>query len=386
MSTHPRRLLPLAGILLTVGCSGDQPVDPTGTETRKTLNTECLNTASFSRRSGSTIRYTVNGSPASAVDNAAGRWNSGVASGARPGRYPRFAQGSGDVSVTMHPYAPSTSVTGLASGNQIHLCDSANRNTYCYTAGTAQYGSIANVAMHEFSHIYGFGHAKTGSSPSCVSNPESVTGTYGLHAEEKERIWLHYDGLTASSLSPLSAPDVTLDVGQSVTAQSTVTLSDGGQATHPSEFSWTSSNANVAAVNPATGSVTGIASGTAIITARAVNSSLSTSLSFTVSQPRSVSLSGPSHITAKGTYTYTASISGFTGSPTYRWEQRYCDGFTEASCQPWYLIGTAGSSMSRVLAPDCVTDDRNYQIRVTVSDTPYGYASATKRTALCNLP
>lgn len=96
--------------------------------------------------------------------------------------------------------------------------------------------------------------------------------------------------------------------------------------------------------------------------------------------PLTVSINGPGGITVKGTYTYTAVISGFT-SPGYTWSQRYC---TNGSCAGWTTLVGFTTSVSRVLTPDCTGTGNNwYEIRLVVRNSDGRSATATRQTGLC---
>jgi hypothetical protein len=96
--------------------------------------------------------------------------------------------------------------------------------------------------------------------------------------------------------------------------------------------------------------------------------------------PLTVTINGPGGITVKGTYTYTAVISGFSG-PSYAWSQRYC---TSTSCQAWTNLVGYTTSVSRVLTPDCSGDKANrYEIKVVVRNSDGRSATSTRQTGLC---
>jgi hypothetical protein len=96
--------------------------------------------------------------------------------------------------------------------------------------------------------------------------------------------------------------------------------------------------------------------------------------------PLTVTISGPSGITVKGTYTYTAVISGFS-SASYTWSQRYC---TSTSCPGWTSLTGYTTSVQRVLTPNCTgTGDTRFEIRVTVRNSDGRTVTATRQTGLC---
>jgi subtilase family protein len=96
--------------------------------------------------------------------------------------------------------------------------------------------------------------------------------------------------------------------------------------------------------------------------------------------PPSVSISGPSVITEKGTYTWTANPSGGSGAYTYQWSVYY-----QATGQT-YQLGTARSQEVTVYAGDGA-----FEMRVTlISGTESASASQTVQECInnpnCELP
>jgi hypothetical protein len=67
-------------------------------------------------------------------------------------------------------------------------------------------------------------------------------------------------------------------------------------------------------------------------------------------------ISGPTSISAAGTYTWTASATGGNGSYTYSWEYRVQGG-------TWTSLGVSGASYSRTVA----TTDPSFELRVTAT-------------------
>jgi hypothetical protein len=96
--------------------------------------------------------------------------------------------------------------------------------------------------------------------------------------------------------------------------------------------------------------------------------------------PLTVTISGPSSISVKATYTYTAVTSGFS-STSYAWSQRYC---TATSCPGWTNLTGYTTSVPRVLTFNSTcTGETRYEIRVTVRNSDGRTVTATKQTALC---
>jgi hypothetical protein len=94
----------------------------------------------------------------------------------------------------------------------------------------------------------------------------------------------------------------------------------------------------------------------------------------------SVIINGPAAIQTKATYTYTAVPTGFT-STSYSWAQRFCMG---GSCPGWTTLTGFGTSVGRVLGPDCSGNGNNwYEIRVVVRNSDARTATATKQSGLC---
>jgi len=86
--------------------------------------------------------------------------------------------------------------------------------------------------------------------------------------------------------------------------------------------------------------------------------------------PLTVSMSGPSVINTKGTYTWTANASGGVGGYTYQWSVTYDAG-------PHYTLGTASSQQLTVYG-----DDGNFTMYVTVTSGS-DQASASKYVNNC---
>jgi hypothetical protein len=99
--------------------------------------------------------------------------------------------------------------------------------------------------------------------------------------------------------------------------------------------------------------------------------------------PLSVYLQGPSVITAKGGYTYSAVTSGATG-PAYSWSERFCDDQAGSSCTGWSTTSGLGDSYSRVLNPDCSgTGEKTFWVWVVVTNNNGQTVEAQQATALC---
>jgi subtilisin family serine protease len=73
--------------------------------------------------------------------------------------------------------------------------------------------------------------------------------------------------------------------------------------------------------------------------------------------PPSVTISGPSTISAAGTYTWSTSVTGGSGSYAYAWEYR-----TQGSAT-WTPVGTAASTYTRSVA----AGNAHFELRVTVT-------------------
>jgi hypothetical protein len=100
--------------------------------------------------------------------------------------------------------------------------------------------------------------------------------------------------------------------------------------------------------------------------------------------PLSASISGPSGISVKGTYTFSAVLTNFTG-PSYTWSERYCDDWAGTACDPWRALINMGASFQRVLGPMCgVRQEDNFQLRLVVRNSDGRTVTTTKKTALCN--
>ena len=99
--------------------------------------------------------------------------------------------------------------------------------------------------------------------------------------------------------------------------------------------------------------------------------------------PLSASISGPSVITVKGTYTYSAVLTNFT-SPTYTWSQRYCDDWAGTACTTWQALLNVGASFQRVLGPECgALKEDNFQLKLVARNSDGRRVTTTKQTALC---
>lgn len=105
-----------------------------------------------------------------------------------------------------------------------------------------------------------------------------------------------------------------------------------------------------------------------------------------LTNPLSLSMTGPSVVTVKATYTYTAVTSGFV-APTYTWSQRFCSDFAATQCDNWSTIIGLTTTMNRVLGRDCSgTGETIFQARVVVRNSDGRQLETQRTTSLCLLP
>lgn len=96
----------------------------------------------------------------------------------------------------------------------------------------------------------------------------------------------------------------------------------------------------------------------------------------------SVSLSGPTVISAKGLYTFTATTVGMS-NPTFTWSERFCNSSGVAGCGAWSSI-SGTSTYTRNLNPDCGGDkSARFELQVTAQAGGVSRTASTS-TALCN--
>jgi hypothetical protein len=97
--------------------------------------------------------------------------------------------------------------------------------------------------------------------------------------------------------------------------------------------------------------------------------------------PLSVAIDGPGYITTKGTYTFSASYSGFNPNPTFSWTERFC---SDSGCSAWIPLGVSGASFNRTLSPDCSGSGTNsYELQLVMQNSDGRSATAGHTTWLC---
>jgi hypothetical protein len=85
-----------------------------------------------------------------------------------------------------------------------------------------------------------------------------------------------------------------------------------------------------------------------------------------VTCPPSVTIQGPTIITIKGTYTYSA-VTTAMGPATFTWSWRNCNDAAGTSCSPWQTATM--QTLGRTLSPDCSgTGEKNFQVKVSARD------------------
>lgn len=103
-----------------------------------------------------------------------------------------------------------------------------------------------------------------------------------------------------------------------------------------------------------------------------------------LTNPITLSLSGPGYIPSKAKYTYTANTSGFV-SPVYTWYERFCD-YWDSSCQSWVTITGLQATFNRVLNKDCSgTGQKTFHVKVLVHNSDGRELTDQMITALCEL-
>jgi hypothetical protein len=103
--------------------------------------------------------------------------------------------------------------------------------------------------------------------------------------------------------------------------------------------------------------------------------------------PLSAYINGPTLITSKATYAYTAVLSGFSG-PTFTWSERWCDDATATACTGWSALTGLGSTFNRTLNVDCSGNGQHtFQLQVVVRNSDGRTVTDEHVTALCaNMP
>lgn len=157
----------------------------------------------------------------------------------------------------------------------------------------------------------------------------------------------------------------------SVNTPASLTMNGGGGFT---PYAWTSTALPPGlSLNGSTGVISGTptTAGTTSITVTMHSTdgtTASATFNWTVQSVLSLSISGPSVITGKGTYTYTAQTSGYS-NPAFSWSERFCADDAGSGCTSWQNIGS-GSTVSRVLNQDCSGSGTNtYWLQVTATNS-----------------
>jgi hypothetical protein len=105
---------------------------------------------------------------------------------------------------------------------------------------------------------------------------------------------------------------------------------------------------------------------------------LSKPRTFMVAPSPTLSLSGPSSVSSKGSYAFTALYSGYDNTVQFAREEKLCD-----SCM-WAALGTTTSAAyARTLQPNCTVGYTTYQMRITAWDDWGGNVTATRSVNLC---
>lgn len=156
-----------------------------------------------------------------------------------------------------------------------------------------------------------------------------------------------------------------------VNTPTSLTLNGGGGFT---PYTWTSTALPPGlSLNGSTGVISGTPTtvGTSSITVTMHSTdgtTASTTFVWTVQSVLSLDISGPSVITGKGTYTYTAQTSGYT-NPSFSWSERFCADDAGNGCTSWQNIGS-GNTVNSVLNKDCSGSGTNtYWLRVTATNS-----------------
>ena len=164
-----------------------------------------------------------------------------------------------------------------------------------------------------------------------------------------------------------------------------LSLSGGGGF---APYTWTSTALPAGlSLNASTGVISGTPTtpGTTSITVTMHSTDATTAsatFSWTVRSALSLGISGPSVITGKGTYTYSAVTSGYTG-PSFSWSERFCADDAGSGCTSWQSIGS-GTTVSRVLNKDCSGSGTNtYWLQVTATNSDGRQQTAQLIVELC---
>ena len=97
--------------------------------------------------------------------------------------------------------------------------------------------------------------------------------------------------------------------------------------------------------------------------------------------PVSTTITGPTSITVKGTYTFTSNETGYL-SPSREWKECYAEKLGDCNWNTAPVIGTQGT-LGRVLSPDCAGEGGMYFIYVKVTDSDALSSTDTHSVRLC---
>jgi subtilase family serine protease len=156
-------------------------------------------------------------------------------------------------------------------------------------------------------------------------------------------------------------------------------------------YTWTSTALPAGlSLNGSTGVISGtpttVGTTTVTVTVHSTDgTTASTTFNWTVQSVLSLGISGPSMISGKGTYTYTAVTSGYT-SPSFSWSERFCADDAGSGCTSWQNIG-GGGTITRVLNKDCSGSGTNtYWLQVTATNSDGRQQTSQLIVELCQGP